>query len=92
MHGQAEVRGPGHQAFEVAVELAEAGSLGTAVWLVGDLEVLTDIGIDRLEAVLAEGVQALVVDLGVGLAQWIPLEGSEALLLKDLGRGGCRSC
>jgi hypothetical protein len=77
---------------EVAVELAEASSLSSTLGLVSDLKVLTDVDIDRLEAVPAEGVEALVRDLGVGLAERVPLEGSVALLLQDLGGGGCRNC
>jgi hypothetical protein len=78
MHREAEVGGTRHETFEVALELVEAGSLRSAGWLVGDLEVLTDVGVDGPEAVGAQGVEALFAHPGVDLAQLVPLEDGEA--------------
>jgi len=78
MHREAEVGGARHEAFEVAPELVEAGSLRSAGWLVGDLEVLTDVGVDRLEVVRAQGVEALFAHPSVDLAHLVPLEDGEA--------------
>jgi hypothetical protein len=90
MHREAEVRGARHKPFEVALELGEASSLRSAVWLVGDLEVFTDVGVDRLEAVRAQRAEALLAHPGVDLAYPVPLEHGEAMLLEELAGGSRR--
>jgi hypothetical protein len=64
--------------------------LGSAGSVVGDLDVFGDVGVDGREAVLAQVAEALVGHHGVGLAQPMPFEHGEAVLLEHLGgrRGG----
>jgi len=87
MHGQSEARGVRHEAPEITPELTNAVPLFPALRLVGGVEVVTQVEVDGLEAVLLEEAQALPGIAPGELTGAVPLVGGQSVLLRGLGGG-----